>query len=155
MFLGFTNRNISNNDKLLSISNLPLLFYHPLSFGGKCTFPHFLNNKQNSNPHLLWKIEETQLWLNKITFFTYLVLQIQSVIIKTFNFKFENVSFTKLSKRISMIRYITSKVFINLKWRRCNNFFKPIIKGNIKYKKIQPVFLNYCTCTMRLKGPPR
>ena len=34
-----------------------------------------------------------------------------------------------------MIRYVTNKVIINLKWRKCNNFFKPLgIKGNIKYK---------------------
>ena len=122
-----------------------MISYSPLAtflslMAGKFSSPYFLNNKQYSNPHPLWKISEIQLWLIKITFFTYLLIQIQSVIIKTFNFTFENVSFTKLPKRISMISYVTSKVIINLKWRKCNNFFKSIIKGNIKYKKIQPVF---------------
>ena len=32
---------------------------------------------------------------------------------------------------------VTSKFIINLKWRKCKNFFKPLIKGNIK--KVQPV----------------
>ena len=32
--------------------------------------------------------------------FTYLLLQIKPVITKTFNFKFENVSFTKLPKKL-------------------------------------------------------
>ena len=32
--------------------------------------------------------------------------------IKTFNFKFENVSFTELSKNILMIRNVTNKVII-------------------------------------------
>ena len=29
----------------------------------------------------------------------------------------------------------TNKVIINLKWRKCNNFFKWIIKENVKYTK--------------------
>ena len=34
-----------------------------------------------------------------------------------------------------MIRQVTNKVIINLKLRKCNNFFKPLVKGNIKYAK--------------------
>ena len=34
-----------------------------------------------------------------------------------------------------MIRRLTNKVIINLKLRKCNNFFKPLVKGNIKYAK--------------------
>ena len=34
-----------------------------------------------------------------------------------------------------MIRYVTNKVIVNLKLRKCNNFFKPLKKGNIKYTK--------------------
>ena len=52
---------------------------------------------------------------------------------KNVYFKFENESFTKLPKKILMIRHVTDKVIINLKWRKCNKFFKPLIKGNIKY----------------------
>ena len=37
--------------------------------------------------------------INENYFFTYLLLQIKPVIIKTFNFKFENVSFIKLPKK--------------------------------------------------------
>ena len=29
----------------------------------------------------------------------------------------------------------TNNVIINLKLRKCNNFFKPLIKGNVKYTK--------------------
>ena len=61
--------------------------------------PHFFENKQNSSPHSLCNVGEIQLWLTKTNSFIYLFLQIKPVIIKTFNFKFENVSFTKLTKK--------------------------------------------------------
>ena len=61
--------------------------------------PYFLENKQNSSLHPLCNVGEIQLWLTKTNSFTYLLLQIKPVIIKTFNFKFENVSFTKLTKK--------------------------------------------------------
>ena len=35
MFLEFINTVTSNKRKLLSLSNLPLLFYHPVPFLGK------------------------------------------------------------------------------------------------------------------------
>ena len=35
MFLGFISRKVSNKHKLLSLNNLPPLFYQPLSFWGK------------------------------------------------------------------------------------------------------------------------
>ena len=44
--------------------------------------------------------------INENYFFTYLLLQIKPVIIKTFNFKFENVSFIKLPKK----KKITDKI---------------------------------------------
>ena len=53
--------------------------------------PHSLENKQSSNPHLICNMGEIQLRLIKTTCFTYLLLQIKPVIIKEFNFKFENV----------------------------------------------------------------
>ena len=46
-----------------------------------------------------------------------------------FHFKFENVSFTKFPKKILMIKHVT----INLKWRKCDKFFKPLNKQNMKY----------------------
>ena len=61
--------------------------------------PHFFENKQNWSPHPLCSMGEIQLWLTKTSSFTYLLLQIKPVILKTFNFKFENVSFTKLTKK--------------------------------------------------------
>ena len=64
--------------------------------------------------------------------FAYLLLQIRPAIIQTFNFKFENVSFTKLQKKKKkIIRQATNKVITKLKWRKCSNFFKSLIKGNI------------------------
>ena len=118
MFLGFRKAKISNKHKLLFLSRLLLLFYQPLLFVGKCTFSHFMENKQKSNPHLLCNVGEVQLWVIKTNCFTHLLLQI---IIKTFNFKFENVSFAKLPK--------------NINDKTCYNLFKPLRKGIIKYKK--------------------
>ena len=31
-----------------------------------------------------------------------------------------------------MMKHATDKVIINLKYRKCNNFFKILMKGNIK-----------------------
>ena len=96
MFLGFINTKITYNYKLLSISNLhssTILLASPF-FGEKCSLSHFLENKHNSNPHTLCKVGVIQPWLIKTTCFTYLLLQIKPVIIKTFHFKFENVPFT-------------------------------------------------------------
>ena len=68
------------------------------------------------------------------------------VITKIFNSKFENVSFTKLpGKKILMIKDITNKIIIILKWRKCNNLFKPLTKRNVKYIKFNLFFYNYCT----------
>ena len=99
MFLGFINTNISSNHKSHSLSELPVLFYQTIRFfREKCTLSHFWENKQNPNPHFLCKVGEIQ--LIKATCFTYLPLQRKPVIIEIFNFKFENVSFTKLPKNI-------------------------------------------------------
>ena len=104
MFLGFINTRISIKHLLLSLS-LPLLFYQPLSFWGK-TYPlPFLENKHNSNPHFVCNVGEIQLSLIKTNCFRYLLLQIKPVIIKTFAFKFENVAFIALPKKIIMIRH--------------------------------------------------
>ena len=59
--IGFINTEISNrfinNHKLLSLSNLSLLFNQPLSFLDKnCTLPHLLENKKNSSHHCLCKV---------------------------------------------------------------------------------------------------
>ena len=44
MFLGFISTKTNNKHKLLSNSNLPLLFYQPLSFCGKnVSFTHGWN----------------------------------------------------------------------------------------------------------------
>ena len=99
MFLGFINTNISSNHKSHSLSELPVLFYQTIRFfREKCTLSHFWENKQNPNPHFLCKVGEIQ--LIKATCLTYLPLQRKPVIIEIFNFKFENVSFTKLPKNI-------------------------------------------------------
>ena len=38
-------------------------------------------------------------------------------------------------QKIIMVGHVTNKVIIDLKRRRSNNFFKPLINGNIKYTK--------------------
>ena len=43
-------------------------------FGEKCSLPHFLKNKQNSNFHPFCRVGKIQLWLIKSTCFTYLLL---------------------------------------------------------------------------------
>ena len=118
--------------------NLKRLNYSSRKWGYEPTYqlcPHLFENKQNSNPHSLCNVGEILPWLIKSNCFTYFLLQIKPVIIKKSNFKFENVSFTKLPEKILMIRHITYNVIIKLKWRKYNNFFKPLINGNIKYTK--------------------
>ena len=88
-------KNLGIPSSLYSFTNLSF-------FGEKCILPYFLKNKQNSNPHPFCKVGEIQLWSIKTTCFTYLLLKIDPVIIKTLNFKFENVSFTKLRKRLGL-----------------------------------------------------
>ena len=110
MFLGFINTKLAkiiNQQKLATsyyplATLIPLLFCQPLPlFGVNCTLAHFLENKRNSNPHTLCKVGQIQLQLIKTFCFIYLLLQIKPVIIKTFNFKFENVSFTELPANIN------------------------------------------------------
>ena len=68
--------------------------------------------------------------INENYFFTYLLLQIEPVIIKTFNFKFENVSFIKLPKKESywqdMLLYV---IMLSSNWNEENvTIFQVIIK---------------------------
>ena len=102
IFLGFISTNISNNQRLLSLSNLhssTILLKSPF-FRKNYTLSDFLEIKQNSNFHTFCKVGEIQP-LIKSTGFTYLLLQIKPVIIKTFNFKFENVPFIKIPKDVN------------------------------------------------------
>ena len=78
--------------------------------------------------------EEMYLKTIRDTFFPSMcILRIKPVIIKKSTFKFENVASTKLPKNIN--KKTLRKVITNLKWRTFNNFFRPLIKGNIKYTK--------------------
>ena len=63
MFLGFINMKIAGKHKLFSLTNLHSSTILPTStfFGEKCTLPHFLKNKQNSNSHRFCKVREIQL----------------------------------------------------------------------------------------------
>ena len=63
MFLGYIYTKISNNHKLVSLSNLHSSIILPTIsfFGEKCIFPHFFDNKWNFNPHRLCKVGEIQL----------------------------------------------------------------------------------------------
>ena len=69
--------------------------------------------------------------INQNYFFTYLLLQIKPVVIKTFNFKFENVSFIKLPKkkknyRQDMLLYV---IMLSSNWNEENvTIFQVIIK---------------------------
>ena len=68
--------------------------------------------------------------INENYFFTYLLLQVKPVIIKTFNFKFENVSFIKLAKKENywqdMLLYV---VMLSSNWNEENvTIFQVIIK---------------------------
>ena len=55
MFLQFTNTDVSSNNKSLSLSDIPLLFYHPLLFLGKNVYSSYLFWRMNKNfkPHPL------------------------------------------------------------------------------------------------------
>ena len=68
--------------------------------------------------------------INENYFFTYLLLQVKPVIIKTFNFKFENVSFIKLAKKENywqdMLLYV---VILSSNWNEENvTIFQVVIK---------------------------
>ena len=68
--------------------------------------------------------------INENYFFTDLLLQIKPVIIKTFNFKFENVSFIKLAKKENywqdMLLYV---VMLSSNWNEENvTIFQVVIK---------------------------
>ena len=68
--------------------------------------------------------------INENYFFTYLLLQVKPVIIKTFNFKFENVSFIKLAKKENywqdMLLYV---VMLSSNWNEENvTIFQVVIK---------------------------
>ena len=68
--------------------------------------------------------------INENYFFTYLLLQVKPVIIKTFNFKFENVSFIKLPKKENywqvMLLYV---IMLSSNWNEENvTIFQVIIK---------------------------
>ena len=68
MFLGFITQKSASKHKLFSLSNLhssTILTTSPF-FGERCTPPHFLKNKQNSNSHPFCKVGEIQLWLIKL-----------------------------------------------------------------------------------------
>ena len=69
-----------------------------LFWGKMLPFSPFLENKQNSNPHPLCKGGGE------------LSLQMKPLTIKTINFKFENVSFTKLQKKSLVVTHVTNKV---------------------------------------------
>ena len=47
----------------------------------------------------------------------------------------------KKKKRL-MITHVTNKIIVNLKSRKGNNLFKPLIKENLKYIKFNQ-FFNY------------
>ena len=64
MFLRFIKTKISNNHKLLSLSNLTL-FYQPIIFWEKCTLPNYLENKQNSDPRPFCKMGEDPAIINQ------------------------------------------------------------------------------------------
>ena len=65
MFLGFINTKISNNHRLPSLRNFhaSTIFSTSSFLGERYALPHFLENKQNSNPIPLCKVGEIQLWL--------------------------------------------------------------------------------------------
>ena len=93
--------NVSYSQLKPSSTTLP----SSLFFREKCTLLQFLNNKQNYSLHSLCNLGEIQLWLIKTNCFTHLLVQIKLLIIKIFTFKFENVVFTKLPKKLMIIKY--------------------------------------------------
>ena len=98
----------------------------------------WINRTPTSNPFVKAGGEGgIHLWVIKTTCFSSLL--IKPVITKSVNLKFENVSFTKLHKRSFMIIHVTNQV-INLRWWKCNNLFKPLIRENIKYIQFKQIF---------------
>ena len=69
--------------------------------GEKSILPHFVKNKWSSNLHLLYKFGGDLAMIIQNFYSIYFLLQIKPVIIKTFYFKFQNVSFSKISKNIN------------------------------------------------------
>ena len=133
MFRGFTNTKISSNHRLLSLTNLSLLFYQPHTFWGNI-FPLSFSWRINRTPTPITFISwGKSRWLIKTTCFVSVSLQTEPVIIKTINFKFQNVSFTKLR----LITHGTNNVIINLKWRKC---IQTISQGKYDIYKIQSGF---------------
>ena len=69
-------QRLASKHKSFSLSNLHSSTVLPISpfFGEKCTLPHILKNKQNTNSHPFYKVGEIQLWIIKTICFTYLLL---------------------------------------------------------------------------------
>ena len=95
MFLGFTSTRISNNHKLLFLSNLPLPFYQPLLFWGKI-YLRFLENKQNSTPHLLCKVGGDPATINQNQLYYFFATKASN---NKNNLEFENLPFTELQRK--------------------------------------------------------
>ena len=142
MLRGFINTKISYKEKISFLATFLYYFTNLFLFRSKMYPPPFLENKQNFNPHCLCNVGEIQLWLIKTICFIYLLLQTKLIIIKTFNLKFKKYHLLNFQK-ILMIRHFTNKVIINLKWRKCNSFFKSLLKENIKYTKSLNFLLNF------------
>ena len=108
MFLRFINTRLaSKHISYFSLSNLyssTILATSLFFLREKFTLPHFLKNKQNSNPHPVCKEREIQLWLIKTTCFTYLLLKIDPVKIEALNLKFWECFIYWTSKNVSMIK---------------------------------------------------
>ena len=96
MFLGFINTFINLFN---SFSNLPVLFYQLLPFLGKMFPPPFLGELIELQSTSFWQSGGDLALINQNYLFYIFVIQIKPVIIKTFNFQFENVSSTKLQKQ--------------------------------------------------------
>ena len=105
---------------LFSLSKLHFSTVLPTSpfFGKKCTLPHFLKNKKNSNSHPFRKVGEIQLRLIKTTCFTYLLL----ILIQ----QFENTSGCSTGGYILQRYRIGWQDFFSL-------FFSTVYKEHMKY----------------------
>ena len=73
MFLGFKNTKITNNHKLLSPINLPLLFYQPLPFLEK-----------NVPSHICWRINRTPISIPFVKWGRYLAIINQNYLFHVF-----------------------------------------------------------------------
>ena len=99
MFLGFINKRLATNASYSPLATFLYYFTNLSYFLGKLYPPPIFDNKWvlKFPSHLSSLLD--QLRLIKTTSFRYLLIQIQTVIfLKNFNFKIENVSFTKLPK---------------------------------------------------------